>query len=122
MREIRARRKREKIAETPAYEEYTLLYFREKIAETLAYEEYTLLYFREKIAETLAYEEYTLLYFRDLASRVLLYCRTFTLKTFCRLSLTMWPLPLVMTTLLVGATHDKVEGQFEIKNGSIGEI
>ena len=104
VREIRARRKREKIAETPAYEEYTLLYF------------------REKIAETLAYEEYTLLYFRDLASRVLLYYRTFTLKTFCRLSLTMWPLPLVMTTLLVGATHDKVKGQFEIKNGSIGEI
>ena len=139
VREIRARRKREKIAETPAYEEYTLLYFREKIAETLAYvqytllyfrekiaetlayEEYTLLYFREKIAETLAYVEYTLLYFRDLASHVLLYRRTFTLKTICRLSL-VWPLPLVMTTLLVGATHDKVEGQFEIKNGSIGEI
>ena len=69
---------------------------------------------REKIAET-HMRRYTLLYFRDLASRVLLYCRTLTLRTFCGLSLIIWPLPLVMMTLLVGATHDKVEGQFEIQ-------
>ena len=70
---------------------------------------------REKIAETPAYEEYTLLYFRDLASRLLLYCPTFNFSTICKISLTMWPLPLVMITSLVGATHDKDEGHFEIQ-------
>ena len=70
---------------------------------------------REKIAETPAYKEYILLYFRDLPSRLLLYCPTFTFSTICEISLTMWPLPLVMITSLVGATHDKVEGQFEIQ-------
>ena len=61
---------------------------------------------------------YTLLYFWDLTSgllRKILYYPAFPFSTFFKLSLTMWPLPLVTITLLVGATHDKVEGHFEIQ-------
>ena len=53
-------------------------------------------------------------YFRDLASRLSLNDPTLTISTLFKLSLIMWLLPLAMTTLLVGVTHDKVEGHFEI--------
>ena len=61
---------------------------------------------------------YTLLYFWDLTSgllRKILYYPAFTFSTFFKLSLTMRLLTLVMITLLVGVTHDKVEGHFEIQ-------
>ena len=66
----------------------------------------------------------SLFYFWDLTSgllRKILYYPAFTFSTFFKLSLTMWPLPLVMITLLVGATHDKVEGQFEIQMEAEGK-
>ena len=55
---------------------------------------------------------YTLLYFWDLTSglsRKILYCPAFTFSTFCRLSLNMWFLTLVMIRGQVGVAHDKVE-------------
>ena len=53
-------------------------------------------------------------YFRDLEWCLSLYDPTLTISTLFKLSLIMWLLPLAMTTLLVGVTHDKVEGHFEI--------
>ena len=60
---------------------------------------------------------YILLYFWDLTSdlsRKILQPLALTFSTFCRLSLNMWFLTLVMIRGLVGGTHDKVEGHSEI--------
>ena len=61
---------------------------------------------------------YILLYFWDLTSdlsRKILQPLALTFSTFCRLSLNMWFLTLVMIRGLVGGTHDKVEGYSEIQ-------
>ena len=67
---------------------------------------------------------YTLLYFWDLISgllRKILYCPAFNFSTFCRLSLNMRLLTLVMIRGLVGGTYDKVEGHSEIQMEAWGK-